>query len=117
MDLRFLCRMPDCIFLHFEQGLQHPGFEDLELNAEDDHYVMTQFIQYKKNPDHFVCWTKEPQGIVSTGLGINIGSLKVANVIFKRARELGRLLTLKVRARLHNTPVTTVWVYICALVT
>ena len=61
--------MPDCIFLHFEQGLQHPGFEDLELNTEDGHYVMTQFIQYKKNPDHFVCWTKEPQGIsvISTG--------------------------------------------------
>ena len=63
MDLRFLHRMPNCIFLHFEEGLQHPGFEDLELNAEDGHYVMTQFIQYKKNPDHFVCWTKEPQGI------------------------------------------------------
>ena len=105
MDLRFLGRMPDCIFLHFEQGLQHPGFEDLELNAEDGHYVMTQFIQYKKNPDHFVCWTKEPRGIISIGLKIIIGSLKVVNVIFKRLAS----------ARLHKTPITTIWVYVCAL--
>ena len=54
----YLHRMPDCIFLHFEQGLNLERFEEGNLG----HYVMTQFIQYKRNPDHFICWTRDPKG-------------------------------------------------------
>ena len=53
-------RMPGCIFLHFEQGLKLESFQDLRLEGENGQYIMTQFIQYKRDPDHFICWTKEP---------------------------------------------------------
>lgn len=55
-------RMPDCIFLHFEQGLKEGTFEDLDFDGECGHYSFSQFIQYKRNPDHFVCWTKDHEG-------------------------------------------------------
>ena len=57
-----LYRMPDCIFLHFEQGLKLETFQDLDLEVENGHYVMTQFIQYKRNPNHFICWIRESKG-------------------------------------------------------
>lgn len=55
-------RMPDCIFLHFEQGFKEGTFEDLDFDWECGHYNFSQFIQYKRNPHHFVCWTKDPEG-------------------------------------------------------
>lgn len=55
-------RKPDCIFLHFEQGLNFKRFQELDLEGEHGGYVMTQFIQYKRNPDHFICWTRDPGG-------------------------------------------------------
>ena len=58
----FLHRKPDCIFLHFEQGLNFKRFQELDLEGEHGGYVMTQFIQYKRNPDHFICWTSDPGG-------------------------------------------------------
>ena len=54
--------MPRVVLLHFEQGLRLDSFQDLSFKGENDHYIMTQFIQYKQNPDHFIGWTREPKG-------------------------------------------------------
>lgn len=53
-------RMPECVLFHFEQGLQ--SFEDLNFKGHNEHYILTQIIQYKRSPDHFICWTREPKG-------------------------------------------------------
>lgn len=58
----FLHRRPNCIFLHFEQGLNLETFQELDLEEENGRHVMTQFIQYKRNPDHFICWIRDPGG-------------------------------------------------------
>lgn len=60
--------MPECIFLHFEQGLKLETFQDLDLEVENGRYVMTQFIQYKRNPDHFICWIRDSKGTVLSRL-------------------------------------------------
>lgn len=66
-------RMPGCIFLHFEQGLKLESFQDLRLEVENGQYIMTQFIQYKRDPDHFICWTKEPEGRTSViGMALDV---------------------------------------------
>lgn len=62
IHLFFFPRMPDCIFLHFEQGLKGGTYEDLDFDGECGHYSFSQLIQYKRNPDHFVCWTKDHEG-------------------------------------------------------
>lgn len=56
-----LYRMPECVLFHFEQGLQ--SFEDLSFKGHNEHYILTQIIQYKRSPDHFICWTREPKGM------------------------------------------------------
>lgn len=53
-------KMPECVLLHFEQGLR--SLEDLSFKGQNGHYIITQMVQYKRTPDHFVCWTKEPRG-------------------------------------------------------
>ena len=70
--------MPDCIFLHFEQGLNLEKFQELDVG----HYAMMQFIQYKRNPDHFSCWTRDIRGT------------RVLHV---------KCVTLKLKMMLHST--------------
>ena len=74
--------MPDCVVLHFEQGLKVKMFEDLDFEGENGRYVLSQFIQYKKNPDHFVCWTKEPKGTWHLTLSIFFSTSKLRKVSF-----------------------------------
>ena len=60
----FICRMPDCILLHFVEGLKSAAFSDTKFNGADGSmYSATQFIRYSRNPNHFTCWTKETRGM------------------------------------------------------
>ena len=75
--------------MHFEQGLKLETFRDLDFEGENGHYTMTQFIQYKRNPDHFTCWTREPKGTVRSSskydqaLGLTIVGLFVTGATFQ----------------------------------
>ncbi|EDO45488.1 predicted protein [Nematostella vectensis] len=57
-------KAPSVLFLHLVEGLRSEGYHDNEFNILDQRYRVTQFIQYKHNPDHFVCWTKQNNGKV-----------------------------------------------------
>ena len=79
--------MPDCVFVHFVEGLRSSSYLEAEFSSKDGSlYTVTQFIHYSKDPDHFSCWTKEHKGeltslvlllmIRNPGLQVNISSWK-----------------------------------------
>ena len=50
------------VFVHFFNGILNEDIEDLDFEDGGLKYAVTGVIQYKNNPDHFVCWLREPVG-------------------------------------------------------
>ena len=62
----FMCltvyRLPELFFVHFLNGILNEDIQDLDFEEGGVKYAVTGVIQYKNNPDHFVCWLREPVG-------------------------------------------------------
>ena len=64
-------RMPKCIHLHFENGLKSNKILFSDINGANGRHRVTQLLQYKKNPDHFVSWVKEHKGKTAFGFQLS----------------------------------------------
>ncbi|ELU06115.1 hypothetical protein CAPTEDRAFT_227502 [Capitella teleta] len=53
-------RMPASFFVHFVEGLHHSQITDYDFCHGDDQYAVKGVIQFKKCPDHFVAWIRNP---------------------------------------------------------
>ncbi|XP_031556566.1 SUMO-specific isopeptidase USPL1-like [Actinia tenebrosa] len=54
--------MPDLVLMHFVEGLMTEDYLDSNFVLNKSRYQLTQFLQYSRNPDHFICWCKENDG-------------------------------------------------------
>ncbi|XP_046858273.1 SUMO-specific isopeptidase USPL1-like isoform X2 [Xenia sp. Carnegie-2017] len=55
-------RLPPCVMVHFVEGVKKTDFFSSGFVYQGKCYNLCQFIQYKKNPDHFVAWIRHENG-------------------------------------------------------
>ena len=48
--------------LHFSNGLKARDWLENGFQLGNDQYTVSHLIQYKQNPNHFIFWTREPNG-------------------------------------------------------
>lgn len=51
-------RLPECVMIHFMEGLPNNDVNSYDLFFNNDTYKITSFIQYQVNPPHFVTWIR-----------------------------------------------------------
>ncbi|KAL4217895.1 Ubiquitin specific peptidase like 1 [Mactra antiquata] len=53
-------KLPECFLMHFTEGLPHTKFKNLQLCYHGNNYTVTGVVEYKRSPDHFVAWLRNP---------------------------------------------------------
>ena len=48
---------------HFVEGVRNKDFFQSDFVSQGNSYQLCQVIQYKKNPDHFVAWIRNENGM------------------------------------------------------
>ena len=70
---------------HFAEGVKNENFLKSNFVCQGKEYELRQLIQYKKNPDHFVAWIRNVNGmsicLVSRNLFNFLNKLKVYHPI------------------------------------
>ena len=62
-------RIPPCVIGHFLQGVKNKDFLKSGFVCQGKDYELTQLIQYTKNPDHFIAWIRNSDGLYDCMLG------------------------------------------------
>ena len=55
--------LPPCVMAHFVEGVKNKDFLKSGFVCQGKDYELCQLIQYKKNPDHFVAWIRNSNGM------------------------------------------------------
>jgi hypothetical protein len=56
-------RLPPCVMAHFVEGVKNKDFLKNGFVCQGKDYELCQLIQYKKNPDHFIAWIRNGNGM------------------------------------------------------
>ena len=51
--------------VHFIEGVKNKEFLQSSFVSQGNSYELCQLIQYKKNPDHFIAWVRNANGMFS----------------------------------------------------
>ena len=64
---------------HFVEGVRKKDFMQSGFVCQGNSYQLCQVIQYKKNPDHFVAWVRNENGMFCY---MTVSIVKCTNINF-----------------------------------